>query len=821
MMMTIKVFVCISFLWAAVHIREGNALVEPLEYLPQDLQDNLNICQGSGDLTQQSARTVFWTSINQFCSKFVHSRPDLTPRQAAYLTNSLQDAFAPFYPNTNGRVKRQAALAPRTRQEIRTLSDRQRRSFFAAVNAMKRNTLLPPNVYDFLADYHRGNNLRAAHVGPAFASWHRLYLWIFEYFLRREDPAATLPYWASMFDNGIDFRESVLWHETFLGNGDGQPRNGPFRDWPQLTPGRVFTRNVQNLELYTWDGIARILNQIRNANISFPTAPADSNLESQHGGPHIAIGGSMSSLDFATRDPSFFLHHAFVDALWWWFRRNQTRNGINPETDYPYNANDPRFRREHAPDYNAGFAGLSGASTWRQRLGFLNELDRLVRYRPIPECPCGNSRYLRCDDRTNRCRAITIAELETANLLSSSARTAGRKKRAPTFSIPLPQDTSFDVCPRRSYLNDIDTRRLGWSEPMSNKNSEEWSYISVKVVAKRAMEYHEFDKYSLYNQGRNAQFGQKDELFRPGIQKRYQNCEKNQDAVGKITIVSHGLNYHGYAEEYAILDNRLGVSEAKAVIPVKMPTASHPTEAIIAAFDSCGRACKPYLKKGTTGAMFTDSHFTGGIRVSRTAPQQYANSYKDALLKMWDVPSQSSCPNVNYDSIPLSFFCEYTDTWIWGSANTMPGGGHGMVDQGQGSHMRPWQGSQTGLGQGSNTGWQGVHSRPGQEPDVGRGQGSLTGSGIDIGRMPPLRRGGRVTGGRRRHGDRTYSHDRVRPRRPSHRSGIPPFRGSSRSTSLSRDSSRSTSPSRGSSGSILPLPGRYSGRTVRSRAVWV
>lgn len=89
---------------------------------------------------------MFWLSINQYTSKFVKSRPDLSSQQVAYLRSTLEDAFTPLYANISqprwgGRVKRQAALARRVRKEIRAMTVRERRRYFAAINALKTDTV--------------------------------------------------------------------------------------------------------------------------------------------------------------------------------------------------------------------------------------------------------------------------------------------------------------------------------------------------------------------------------------------------------------------------------------------------------------------------------------------------------------------------------------------------------------------------------------------------------------------------------------------------------------------------------------------------------
>jgi hypothetical protein len=38
---------------------------------------------------------------------------------------------------------------------------------------------------------------------------------------------------------------------------------------------------------------------------------------SPHAGGHLGVGGVMSNMDSSVGDPSFFLHHGFIDRNWW------------------------------------------------------------------------------------------------------------------------------------------------------------------------------------------------------------------------------------------------------------------------------------------------------------------------------------------------------------------------------------------------------------------------------------------------------------------------------------------------------------------------
>nr|ALG64484.1 tyrosinase [Meretrix meretrix] len=662
-----KISVGLCLVLAAVHIQRSQAAVEQLEHLPDELQKYLDTLHTTGDLTEQSGRLLFWASINQFISKFVESGPELLPEQETYLRECLEDAIYPVFmygsnvTHYGERVKRQAGPARRVRREIRTMTVNERFRYFNAVNRMKTDTSLPPNVYDFLAAYHTGENIGRAHFGPAFPSWHRLYLWIYEYFLRLQDPTVTVPFWASVLDDAMpDSAQTVLFTPGFFGNPDGVIRTGPFGNWPQINPQTSFSRNVRGGELFTYAGVERVLRRRRNADILIPTAQADSNFELQHGAGHVFVSGDMNNLNRAARDPIFFSHHSFVDQIWQRFRNNQRRSGINPQTDYPFDANDPRFRPQHSPSATAGFTGLGGAETWTQSLGYINAFDNLVFYEDVPECPsCGNSPYLYCSFTMGRCVSRSRNDMRGRPDVQRFTPPGGRVARQAT------QDSSWGVCQKWTLFNDVDTKWMQRSYLPPGSPMYTWAYIPVKVVIKRPPEYHGFEQYSLYNQVSHAPYSYKDELYRGGSQKRCERCFDHLDTVGKITIVSRGLNYGGCADESVLLDNRLPVSEGKVAVPVKMPLGSESSEVILAAFDPCGRACKPLFKKASYDGTVTDSKFSGGIKVTYSQPEQFSHSYSEAYLNMWDVHSPSSCPTQNDHDTMVTFYCDYTDPWIW------------------------------------------------------------------------------------------------------------------------------------------------------------
>lgn len=322
-----------------------------------------------------------------------------------------------------GRQKRQAGsggIFPQTgfkiRREYRRLSDGERFVFNDALRRMKAS-----GQYDTFANLHSGTNVDAAHMGPSFPGWHRVYLALFEEALRRITPGfpISLPYWDSTLDfdmpNPVD---SIIWSETFLGNGNGLVVTGPFRNW--VTNDGPLLRNIgSGSSLFTKEIIAQLLTRCRNEEILFPTAAADYDFEGFHGGPHVWVNGHMNRLDSAAHDPVFFMHHAFVDYIWELFRIRQARFcGINPEMDYPAGA----------PPLHAPGMPLAGLPPYRNIDGYRNYWTRFwYRYERSPVCSiwqpfCGTP-YLRCDVTRQRC--VSVARMGPSPVPAGAAGFGG------------------------------------------------------------------------------------------------------------------------------------------------------------------------------------------------------------------------------------------------------------------------------------------------------------------------------------------------------------------------------------------------------------
>ncbi|XP_041375703.1 uncharacterized protein LOC121388448 [Gigantopelta aegis] len=314
--------------------------------------------------------------------------------------------------NSHNRTKRQANRC--VRKEYRKLTTQERNDYHRAVNGLKKNTIVEPNVYDALAMIHSEMQIYKAHGGPCFLSWHRVYLLMYEMALGDEVPGVCVPYWDSSLDNELeDPAESYMFSPELMGNGDGAIKTGPFGGWRRPpdpnTPNKQQAPVLRNVgadgELYSKESIEKILSRHDHSEIIAPNSDPDYDIEVLHGGVHMFIGGDMEALETAPFDPIFFMHHAFVDYIWELFRsklRNQFH--IDPSTNYP-NDHDIEF---HGRDEMMDIANFTCGD------GYSDELMATVEYETSPTCtkkhPTCDSPFLRCQPEKHRCIPITLNE---------------------------------------------------------------------------------------------------------------------------------------------------------------------------------------------------------------------------------------------------------------------------------------------------------------------------------------------------------------------------------------------------------------------------
>ena len=244
-------------------------------------------------------------------------------------------------------------------QELSGISTPQLRDFLANnnISLQIRGIDQELSTYDLFVFWHvaamsiplsPGN---AAHSGPIFLPWHRMYLIRFEEELQRvlNNPNFGLPYWDWAQDGEIrpvsnQFQTS-LWSDSALGDARGSVRSGQlgnFRVRLDQLRGTLWSiepryirrnagRDVNSLP--TFRDVETSLNEG-----SYDLSPWDQSvsghrnrLEGWINGPqlhnrvHVWVGGDMSP-GTSPNDPVFFLNHCNVDRIWeaWMVRHART-----------------------------------------------------------------------------------------------------------------------------------------------------------------------------------------------------------------------------------------------------------------------------------------------------------------------------------------------------------------------------------------------------------------------------------------------------------------------------------------------------------------
>ncbi|KAI1152315.1 Di-copper centre-containing protein [Nemania diffusa] len=178
--------------------------------------------------------------------------------------------------------------------------------------------------------YAHAAQARYIHGVGAFLPFHRYFVTVHDHLLRAEcNYTGPLPYWDEPVDVGNISASSLFNGEpSFGGNGTG-PNNciadGPFAN--------VTLRISENLTTTEYC-ISRFLNDRALAGGARPII--DNCLQqanytgiwkclegSPHGAGHGGVSGTMMNVQLSPGDPIFYLHHGYLDRVWWdWQTRN-------------------------------------------------------------------------------------------------------------------------------------------------------------------------------------------------------------------------------------------------------------------------------------------------------------------------------------------------------------------------------------------------------------------------------------------------------------------------------------------------------------------
>jgi hypothetical protein len=230
----------------------------------------------------------------------------------------------------------------RTRPNYLTMSQADKDKFHNAIKTI--NTQQGGNLYqNFTATHYAVGS--GAHGSPGFFVWHRKFIREFEKALQRIDSSIMLPYWDWTRDSQAPERSRIFANNNMGPNGGsgsgGCIQSGTFSGWrvQSANTGCVRRYFARGTTIPSWTA-PEILNNDLNTQQSYDRFR--SRIEGTgHALVHTGIGGNNGDMSFmySTNDPIFWLHHGFIDYIWWeWQQRNPSR-----ANDYPTNPDTTRL----------------------------------------------------------------------------------------------------------------------------------------------------------------------------------------------------------------------------------------------------------------------------------------------------------------------------------------------------------------------------------------------------------------------------------------------------------------------------------------------
>jgi hypothetical protein len=204
------------------------------------------------------------------------------------------------------------AIDPTINDVVAPIGRECKRKNFVDLSSAERNRLAAAlndaydrGVVESFANEHADNWFNV-HFGPAFLPWHRHFLLRFERELQSFDSRVYLPYWDWTRADSRNLDEATLWRPFFGGRAN---EGGQFDHW-RLERGSQPGGSLPSL--------SGIVSNLQAANFR---SYAQVECLTHHGGPHMWVGGDMSTAH-SPRDPLFYLHHGNIDRLWALWQRN-------------------------------------------------------------------------------------------------------------------------------------------------------------------------------------------------------------------------------------------------------------------------------------------------------------------------------------------------------------------------------------------------------------------------------------------------------------------------------------------------------------------
>jgi len=208
------------------------------------------------------------------------------------------------------------------RKEFRDLSSQERTAF---MNALVK--VFKSSAWTSLSQTHV-NNAHSAHNSPVLLPWHRQFVQQLQQELWKHDASVVMPYWDSSLDSQNPASSVIFNYFGSSKQNDCVP-DGPFANYKLAFPNnRCLVRgfNPTGVGMSTFV-TSEALGQLVRTESDY--SDFESAIEyGMHAVVHNAIGGSSGDMSYmySPNDPIFFMHHAFVDKLWYdW----QILHGVN------------------------------------------------------------------------------------------------------------------------------------------------------------------------------------------------------------------------------------------------------------------------------------------------------------------------------------------------------------------------------------------------------------------------------------------------------------------------------------------------------------
>lgn len=486
----------------------------------------------------------------------------------------------------------------------------------------------------------------------------------FEQLLRSKVPGVFVPYWDSTLDGLLENpTATALFTDELMGPGVGVVTTGYFANWSHPFAGDL-VRNIGNVgELIQKEDLKRLVNVGHTREFMFPFASSYKNLELIHGKVHMWVSGTMNNLNYSPADPIFWLHHCFIDYIWEKIRQTQKERGIDPRFDYPIGVG-----HGHQPDDKMKPFQL------RNKDGFMIDWSTIYEYEESPgdihcefDFDCG-SLYYACDG--GNCRAKTVDEI--IFYFGSKKR---RRRRSPIATT----ESSSSTTPEQKLFvnsmdpsNSIDMQSTPLFHSMQNtfmingkEDSKAWVEIPIIIYSRRptdlVFDAHPFRRGEVNLTSDVYQTSEREEGILPhtGDPATIEKCLHLGSGASKVYLRSIGANYEGDYTSDAIVDERQTLTITLTQVAVKNPYKNY-TKAYIAAYDRCGRMCKPYC---LTGNNRTYKKCTGSIGVDSRIPKMYNSDVAGAILHTFDYSTFP--PKLAEKNIFLIFYCGQEEDWPW------------------------------------------------------------------------------------------------------------------------------------------------------------